>query len=218
MSQVMNLFLTYQFIKRLATPFDETEAFRLGLIDAKGKRLKYAKTKDEKDAMLPFDRVIFNMKRLLSKIPGGDKQIASYAAAILLLREEKHHTLDNLIEEVNKLKKNSYKDFRRLREEVPANATGAAVAGTGDDPVHWGKPKGRKPVLGRGINGLTYLRRRNKKKKGDTIFIVEKKIPVNNMQSMMANAGSNLGLNNLGEFDDNKTLMKLQSTSTLKYT
>ena len=60
--------------------------------------------------------------------------------------------------------------------------------------------------------------RRNKKKKGDTIFIVEKKVPVNNMQPMMANAGSNLGLNNLGEFDDNKTLMKLQSTSTLKYT
>ena len=60
--------------------------------------------------------------------------------------------------------------------------------------------------------------RRNKKKKGDTIFIVEKKIPVNNMQPMMANAGSNLGLNNLGEFDDNKTLMKLQSTSTFKYT
>ena len=60
--------------------------------------------------------------------------------------------------------------------------------------------------------------RRNKKKKGNTIFIVEKKVPVNNMQPMMANAGSNLGLNNLGEFDDNKTLMKLQSTSTLKYT
>ena len=60
--------------------------------------------------------------------------------------------------------------------------------------------------------------RRNKKKKGDTIFIVEKKVPMNNMQPMMANAGSNLGLNNLGEFDDNKTLMKLQSTSTFKYT
>ena len=60
--------------------------------------------------------------------------------------------------------------------------------------------------------------RRNKKRKGDTIFIVEKKVPMNNMQPMMANAGSNLGLNNLGEFDDNKTLMKLQSTSTFKYT
>ena len=41
---------------------------------------------------------------------------------------------------------------------------------------------------------------------------------MNNMQPMMANAESNLGLNNLGEFDDNKTLMKLQSTSTFKYT
>ena len=60
--------------------------------------------------------------------------------------------------------------------------------------------------------------RRNKKKKGDTIFIVEKKVPVNNMQPMMANAGNNRGLNNLGEFDTNKTHMKLQSTSTLKYT
>ena len=60
--------------------------------------------------------------------------------------------------------------------------------------------------------------RRNKKRRGDTIFIVEKKVPVNNMQPMMANAGNNRGLNNLGEFDTNKTLMKLQSTSTLKYT
>ena len=60
--------------------------------------------------------------------------------------------------------------------------------------------------------------RRNKKKKGDTIFIVEKKVPVNNMQPMMANAVNNRGLNNLGEFDTNKTLLKLQSTSTLKYT
>ena len=61
--------------------------------------------------------------------------------------------------------------------------------------------------------------RRNKKKKGDTIFIIEKKVPMNNMQPMMANAGGKkLGLDNFGSFDDNKTLMKLQSTSTLKYT
>ena len=169
MSQVMSLFLTYQFIKRLATPFDETEAFRLGLIDDNGKRLKYAKTPEEKKAMQPFDRMIFNMKRLLGKFPGGKSQIASYAAAILLLREEKHHTLDNLIEEVNKLKKNSYKDFKRLREEVPANATGAAVAGTGDDPVHWSNrhiklgPKGNKKKMGRQISGVSFLKRRMKR-------------------------------------------------------
>ena len=59
---------------------------------------------------------------------------------------------------------------------------------------------------------------KSRKKKGDKIFIVEKKVPSNNMQPAMANAGSSKGLNNLGEFDNNKTLMKLQSTSTLKYT
>ena len=40
MSKVVDLFLVYQFIKRLSTPFEETKAYELGLIDEKGKRLK----------------------------------------------------------------------------------------------------------------------------------------------------------------------------------
>ena len=67
-SPTVDLFIVYQFIKRLSTPFDETDAFRLGLIDEKGKRLKKASSKDEKNAMTYFDRMIFNMKRLLFKI------------------------------------------------------------------------------------------------------------------------------------------------------
>jgi hypothetical protein len=66
-----------------------------------------------------------------------------------------------LIENFNYLCENSDKTFQQLQDEV--TATGAAVAGTGDDPVHWGKPRGRKPVIGRGINGLSYLKRRNKR-------------------------------------------------------
>ena len=42
MSQAVDIFLVYQFIKRLATPFNETKAFELGLIDEKGKKLKKA--------------------------------------------------------------------------------------------------------------------------------------------------------------------------------
>ena len=58
---------------------------------------------------------------------------------------------------------------------------------------------------------------KSKKKKGDTIFIIEKKVSNDNMQPAMANTGRR-GLNNLGEFDNsNETLVKLQSTS-LKYT
>jgi hypothetical protein len=70
-----------------------------------------------------------------------------------------------LVENYKYLRENTDKSFNLLQDEMAANVTGAGVVGTGDNPVHWGKPKGRKPVLGRGINGLAYLRRRNKKKK-----------------------------------------------------
>ena len=114
-SPTVDLYIVYQFIKRLSTPFDETEAYRLGLIDDKGKRLKKASSKEEKDASTYFDRLIFNMKRLLAKVPGGNTRMGSYAAALLLLKEEREHTVDNLLENMKTLKKNSFKDFRTIR-------------------------------------------------------------------------------------------------------
>jgi len=165
-SPTVDLYIVYQFIKRLSTPFDETEAYRLGLIDDKGKRLKKASTKEEKDAMTYFDRLIFNMKRLLAKVPGGNTRMGSYAAALLLLREEEEHTMNNLMEQMKQLKKSSYKDFKSLREDAPAMSTGAAVAGTGDDPVHWSNRhlkigrRGDKKKMGRHINGVSFLKRR----------------------------------------------------------
>ena len=165
----VDLFIVYQFIKRLTTPFDETEAFNLGLIDANGKSLKKASTKPERDAMTPFDRMIFNMKRLLSKVPGGRTRLGSYAAALLLLREEKHHTMDNLLSEMKTLKNNSFKDFKTLREDAPTVSTGPAIAGTGDDPVHWSNRhlkigmRGNKKRMGRQISGVQFLKRRMKR-------------------------------------------------------
>jgi len=167
-SPTVDLYIVYQFIKRLSTPFDETEAYRLGLIDDKGKRLKKASSKEEKDASTYFDRLIFNMKRLLAKVPGGNTRMGSYAAALLLLKEEREHTVDNLLENMKTLKKNSFKDFRTIREDAPANATGAAVTGTGDNPVHWSNRhlkigrRGDKKKMGRHINGVEYLKRRLK--------------------------------------------------------
>ena len=142
---VMDLFLIYQFIKRLTTPFDQTDAFKLGLIDKDGKKLRKAETKEEKDAMTYFDRLIFNLKRLLGKVPGGSSRIGSFAAALLLIKESanpKEHYTDEelayaLMENIEMLEKTSYKKLNELLEDAPANATGAAVAGTGDDPVHW---------------------------------------------------------------------------------
>ena len=39
MGRAIDLFVTYRFIKLLVTPFNKTPAFKLGIIDAEGKRV-----------------------------------------------------------------------------------------------------------------------------------------------------------------------------------
>ena len=169
MTQAVDLYVLYRFIKAIATPFDETQAFELGIVNDKGKLLKKPKSREEKEAYDHFTRFTFNIKRILGRV-GLDKKYATYAGALLLMKEgadgvrlSDFEIEQQLVENFRYLRENSDKSFSLLKDEM--TATGAAVAGTGDDPVHWGKPKGRKPVIGRGINGLTYLKRRNKKKK-----------------------------------------------------
>ena len=50
--------------------------------------------------------------------------------------------LHGILEEEKYLRENVDLTLAMLREDAPANATGAAVAGTGSDPVHWGKRPG----------------------------------------------------------------------------
>ena len=139
----MDLFLVYQFVKRLSTPWDKTEAFKLGLIDAKGKKLKTAETPEEKKALGYYDKLVYNLKRLLEKLPGGKTRLGSFAAAAFLMKEhnEREYTeeelLEGLLTEMMNMDDKTTKKLNELMEDAPANATGAAVSGTGDDPVHW---------------------------------------------------------------------------------
>lgn len=155
--QVVNLFVLYKIIRELSTPFKETKAFELGLIDEKGKLLKRPKTKKEKQAYSYFYRFIFNLKRLLAKV-GLESRIATFAAALFLLKEEenKEYTdkelLDIIFENIQYLKQNP-----NLMEEIavaaPTNAT-PQVPGAGSDVAHW-KPikdrKKRKEILRRAL-------------------------------------------------------------------
>ena len=45
MGRAIDLFVTYRFVKLLVTPFNKTEAFKLGIIDDKGNRIKDEETK-----------------------------------------------------------------------------------------------------------------------------------------------------------------------------
>ena len=171
MANVADTYMIYQVLKRLTTPFDETKAFELGLIDKNGKVINKAKTREEKAAVTYFDRFIFNLKRLLHKV-GLKSKFATYAAALFLLKENRNgymptdtEMLHGILEEEKYLRENVDLTLAMLREDAPANATGAAVAGTGSDPVHWGKRpglKGNRKKVGRSISALNFIKQRNK--------------------------------------------------------
>lgn len=103
MARLADLYLTYQFVTRLITPFDQWDAFKLGIISSEGKVLKKRKTlntEEEKRAWGYFDIVAANVKKLITKLPGGDSKLMTYAATGLLMREEYYHLDEEYIEKI----------------------------------------------------------------------------------------------------------------------
>jgi hypothetical protein len=89
-SRTGDLFYAFRFLKLLVTPFEKTKAFELGIIDQEGTTLKKSvdrTTPDEKSAYTVFHRLVFNLKRIMAKAPGGKSVIARYGAALFLIKE-----------------------------------------------------------------------------------------------------------------------------------
>lgn len=84
-----DLFYTFRFLKLLVTKFEDTDAFKMGIIDKTGKRNKAVQitTPEQRDVYTPFHRLVYNIKKLLNKVPGGSTTIGTYAAALYLLKE-----------------------------------------------------------------------------------------------------------------------------------
>jgi hypothetical protein len=134
-NKFIDLFLVYQFVKRIVTPFDKWPAYELGIIDEKGKVLikKSALDTEASKAWGYFDIMCANLKKILAKLPGGQTRLASIAAAAFLFKEhkEKDYTNAKLLEE----------DFLRFFNEdaqpagsvVPANAIQASGGATAID-------------------------------------------------------------------------------------
>ena len=99
LSKSADLFYTLRFLRLLTTPWEDTNAFKLGLIDDQGKKIKKPQTTEEKSAYNLFHRLVYNIKKLISKAPGGKSKIVSYAAALLLLKET-YNLSDNSLEKI----------------------------------------------------------------------------------------------------------------------
>ena len=106
LSRAADLGYAFRFLKLLTTPWNKLKAYELGIVDENGKNLKRAKelkTKEEKSAYTIFHRLVFNIKRLLGKIPGGKSTLASYAAALYLIKEHTGMSEEKIEEIITKV-------------------------------------------------------------------------------------------------------------------
>ena len=95
MASIVDTLYTYKFLRLLSTKWTDTKAYELGIIDENGEPLKDSdelETQDERNAYSMFNRLVFKLKRMMEKIPGGKSATARYAAAIYLIREESEIT------------------------------------------------------------------------------------------------------------------------------
>lgn len=89
MSVITDNLIAYKILYMLVTPFAATNAYKLGIIDENGKNLiKPSKlSSEQKDEYTYLHRLVFNMKRILAKLPGGDNRLKSFVAALYLIKE-----------------------------------------------------------------------------------------------------------------------------------
>ena len=129
-ARAIDLFVTYRFIKLLTTPFNKTEAFKLGIIDAKGNRITEEgtnkpttlRTSKEKNSYTVLHKLVFNIKKLFEKVPGLRTKVGTYAATLFLLKDTFKEQVDDpqMFEKefLKYLKENGYELDDTIAEEV----------------------------------------------------------------------------------------------------
>ena len=86
---VVDTVIVFRILKMLTRKWEDMDAFKFGLIDDNGKRIKGVKPKgsEQKNSYTLLHRLVFNLKRVLELLPFGRTRLASYAASLALLKE-----------------------------------------------------------------------------------------------------------------------------------
>ena len=131
MGRAIDLFVTYRFIRLLTTPFEKTDAYKLGIIDGNGNRIRQPNstkpavelaTIEQKNSYTILHKLVFNIKKLFAKVPGLRTKVGTYAAALFLLKDTfKEHVEDpDMFEKefMKYLKENDIEFDDSISEEV----------------------------------------------------------------------------------------------------
>ena len=90
LKRAADLTYTFRFIRMMTMDWKDWDAYKLGIIDEKGKRQKTVKldNDEKKSAYTTFIRLAANLKRLVAKLPGGGSKLGSFASALYLVKEK----------------------------------------------------------------------------------------------------------------------------------
>ena len=101
MSRILDAVIAYRILKLLVTPFNKTQAYKLGIIDDKGKVLiksKQITTQQQRKAYTLLIRFVFNLKKLLAKVGIRGPLGTAAASALAFFKEENGQ--NNYVEQV----------------------------------------------------------------------------------------------------------------------
>ena len=170
MGRLVDSVIAYRILRMLTTPFEETDAYKLGIIDAKGKELKHMSqlnSGDERNAYTILHRMVYRIKRIIEKVPVDNKKLATFAAALSLVKENYENNsepIDLELQYLNKLNSDLTEEIRYVAENlntkkvytfkqysedaaapIANNAGSPGVAGF--TPETLGVPKGKQPLI-----------------------------------------------------------------------
>ena len=139
MSRALDAVVALRILKMMATPIEKSGAFKAGIVDKTGKKLREPSGTQELNMYSMLQKFVYKVQYALSHSPSyGAKRLLSFASAMALMREyeetdtrEEVATLlelymnDEHVQQNAKLLEHnliSFKDY--FTEEVAANAVG----------------------------------------------------------------------------------------------
>lgn len=162
-SRLVDGVLVLRILRLLSQDIEETDAYKYGIVDKDGKKIKDPDGSREKDAYTILNRFVFKIKRALMKSPDRNaRRFLTVAAALSMLKEHDEKDVDKFTDEEIQIKLDLYEmfedvkhqatllehntmSFKNFREEMAANAVGGGgIDGIGVGPK--GEP-GRDPVM-----------------------------------------------------------------------